>query len=127
MTEKATARAREIYPMANEDDYPENPNVNRLNRACVSAFGNGYDYAIKEKDEEIRLHKERIAKLESQYDKLLKYRFPEEDQREEWEAFWNILHNEFGIDYCQEVGVLMKHFKLVRNTQFTQQHEKAKT
>lgn len=47
LSEKATIRAREIYPMANEDDYPENPNVNRLNRACVGAFVNGFDYARK--------------------------------------------------------------------------------
>jgi hypothetical protein len=60
MREQAMNRAREIYPMANEDDYPDNPNVNRLNRACVGAFGNGYSYAAQQ-----------IESITSQRDKYL--------------------------------------------------------
>lgn len=44
LREKAMKWAMEVYPMANEDDFPENPNVNRLNNACVGAFASGFDY-----------------------------------------------------------------------------------
>ena len=34
-----------LYPLAYENDYPENPNVNRIANASRAAFMNGYRYA----------------------------------------------------------------------------------
>lgn len=38
---EARTEAERLYPIANQDDYPDNPDVNRLNRSCQSAFMNG--------------------------------------------------------------------------------------
>jgi hypothetical protein len=62
LSEQAAKRAREIYPMANQDDYPENPNVNRLNNACVGAFMNGYRYASQQ-NVELKAENERLKVL----------------------------------------------------------------
>jgi hypothetical protein len=61
LREIAMNKAKQIYPMANEDDYPENPNVNRLNRSCIGAYMNGYDLAVnqfKQQVEELKAENE---------------------------------------------------------------------
>jgi hypothetical protein len=42
--EEAERESDRLYPMANIDDYPENPSVNQKNMACQSAFMNGFRF-----------------------------------------------------------------------------------
>lgn len=80
---------------------------------------------LEQAKEDNRLHKIRIAMLEQQYDDLLKERFTDDEQRNQWESAWNLLVNEGNglMSATEACGILMEHFKLVPNTQFTQRHE----
>jgi vacuolar-type H+-ATPase subunit H len=65
-----------LYPLANEDDYPENPNVNRINSACRSAFNNGYRYSqhhaapLLQQIEELKKEVERLKEANTEANKL---------------------------------------------------------
>jgi len=64
LREKALNYAKELYPMANVDDYPDNPNVNRINNNRRSAFMSGYDYASKTISEQAESIKELSTEIE---------------------------------------------------------------
>jgi hypothetical protein len=48
---EAKKQAERLYPLANQKDYPENPNVNRFNSQGQTAFLNGYDFAVKQSEQ----------------------------------------------------------------------------
>jgi hypothetical protein len=75
MRERALKRMSEIYPLANEDDYPDNPQVNKINHRCRSAFMSGVEFVInnwqkEQENAELAAANKRIKELDDMYLKL---------------------------------------------------------
>jgi hypothetical protein len=48
---EAKKQAERLYPLANQEDYPDVPNVNRMNVTRIGAFMAGYDFAVKQSEQ----------------------------------------------------------------------------
>jgi cell shape-determining protein MreC len=64
--------ARELYPMANVDDYPDNPNVNRTNKASVSSVMNGVRFVVERLKAENKKYFDVALRVQGEYQECQK-------------------------------------------------------